>query len=229
MIYTPADGNEEEHGTKTASHTFRDAEFAMAVSPDMSTILISHKSEKEDLDELPFYRTDKKAKKRALKKTHVVAAYDFKTFKKIGLIQEIFDLVFSASYSTDGKDILIYTLPHSRTGARPGGLLGFLSKADAKTFEVTRATFMSRLGEPDWEISADKRSIAVPSIETRPKPVLQIILYDYATASINQNFDLNTRFLEVNTSGRVTCAFMPDGKSLLIAYGHKLAIWKMQE
>lgn len=215
-------------GDKLRSQTVPETMFAMAVSPDMKTIAISHKTEKEDLDELPFFRSDKDARKQALKKTHIVALYDFETFKRKGLVQEIFDLVFSVTYSKDGKDLMIYTLPHSRQGARPGGLVGFISKAEAQTGVVTRATFMSKLAEPDFKVHSDNQIIGVGSIELKGRSVPQVLLSDYNTGTLLKKFDVNTRFMEVLSDGRITFAFPPHHNFVIVAYGNKIAKWKLK-
>jgi hypothetical protein len=216
------------NGNKTISHKVEGAMFSMAINPDRTIIAISHKTSEADLDALPFYKNDKKARKHALKRTHVVVLYDYNTFEKIATAGEIFDLVFKAEFTADGKELLVYTIPHSKAGVRPGGLLGFITKIDGKTGEIKRASFMSRLPEPDFKLKNDQAILGVSSIESRTRGIPQVILYDYNTGSLINKFDLETRLLETMTDGRLSFEFLPNSNNLLIGYGDKIALWKLK-
>lgn len=216
-------------GEKIKCQTIPNISNTVAVSPDGKMFVVSKKPVAGDLTDIPSLRTDKTAQKEALKRREIVEFYDFENFKKLRACTDVFDIVFSMRFSDDGQRLFVYNAPHTKlqTGT---GRQGYINKVIVSTGEVTRAIFSSSIAEPDYKENADASLVGNTSVEFQPKMVPVILICDPNTARPLSVFEINVRLGEgiregIKVADRTSFAFLPDGKTVVLGYGGKLAVW----
>ncbi|HPF89873.1 MAG: WD40 repeat domain-containing protein [Flavobacteriales bacterium] len=203
---------------------------AIAISTDGRFIAVAHRPTREEAATLTAIRNDKKALKTAEKLGQVVIIYDRSTLARVAMLDELFDKVFRLEYSPDGTDLWIHAKAHSRKGGNPNPNQSYVDVADARTHVMKRTSFPSlALFEPDFRASTDGTLFAIGSQQGR---FMEVHLYDRSTGSMKDRFVLSYRLFEKMFSkaefpsdGRLSFAFLPDGKRLLMTFGNRLIEW----
>ena len=82
-----------ESGKKDKSFKVHEASNGIAISPDGNTIAVSHSVNDEELQAMPRYKKDKKARKFISKYKQQITLYDAHSFKKKMTVNEFYDIV----------------------------------------------------------------------------------------------------------------------------------------
>lgn len=214
-------------GEKIRCQAIPNISNTVAVSPDGKMFAISKKPVAGDLTDIPSLRSDKTAQKEALKRREIVEFYDLEKFTKLRACTDVFDIVFSMRFSDDGQRLFVYNAPHTKLQTGTGtGRQGYINKVIVSTGEVTRTIFSSLVAEPDYKENEDGSVFGNTSIEYKFKGIPTIILCNPETANPVSKFDVNVRIGETMMADRTSFAFLPDGKTVVLGYGGKLALWK---
>ncbi len=214
-------------GNSVRTITVEDATNALAISNDGNTVAVSHKLRKDDIDDIPSIRSDKKTIKSVLKFREGVSFYDFTSGKRIKTASDIFDIVYSIRYTADGKRLLVYNVANSKlqaqAGGSDGGRQGYISQIDATTCEVLRTIVSSMIAEPDYKESSDNKYLGVSSREASPV----VLLYDMEMGDLLHRFEVPIRLFKDVAGNPPAFIFLPDNKTVWLNHAGKLAIWKL--
>jgi len=217
-------------GEKTRSFTVPGASNYAAISPDGRMIAVAHRPQEEYLKSLPQFSKDKQALKTTLKFKQMITVFDEENFSKMYSVGEFYDIIFTLSFSEDSKTIYCYNISHTKIQTALQGRQGYVSLADATTGEPSRTIFLTLSNfEPDYKLSPDRKLFGVVTNGKYP----EILVYDYTTGKIQARFELTARLLEgisdgeFPTDGRTSFEFLPDSKSMLIVFGNRLLLWKI--
>ncbi len=217
-------------GNKIKTLNIEMATNAVAISPDETTIAVSHRPTLEQVKNSPTIRNDKKAKKAikpALKYREMVSLYDAKTLVKIKTVNELYDIIYRLQFSKDGSQLFSYSIPHTKMQVSTAGRQGYIYAIEMPSGTPSRTAFMSLAPyEPDFFEKDDLKTFGVVSSDGFP----EIRLYDYKTGRNTQNFNLKQRLMDaykkgMGGDGRASFAFLPDN-SILIVSGNQTIIWK---
>jgi WD40 repeat protein len=235
-LVTLSEGNkvaihEIETRKEIRSFSVPDATNSLAISADGRLIAVSQKTYKEDLVKNPFYINNKKNQANLEKYKQQVTVYDYNTFDKLYTIDAFYDIVYRLEYTTDGKYLLIYSIPHTRLQG-PNGKKSYVEVVDAQSREPLRNSFGSLSNyEPDFKLSHDNRYFGIISL-SGAFPELQI--YDFETNEMLKRFELSYRLFEKTkqgefpTDGRSSFIFLPGDKEVLIVFGNRVILWNME-
>jgi WD40 repeat protein len=206
------------------------ASNSVAVSADGKLLAVSHKTSKDELKDLPAYKNNKKNRPVLEKYKQQVSVYDYETFKKLYTIDAFFDLVYLLEYTDDGEYLFIYSIPHSKVQG-PSGRKSFVEVVNAKTGEHLRPSFPSLLSyEPDFKLSHNKKYFGIISMGLR---FPEVHIYDFNTNVMLGRFELGARISEafqkkeMGSDGRVSFVFLPGDKEVLLTFGNRIALWKL--
>ena len=217
-------------GNKIKTLNVEMATNAVAISPDETTIAVSHRPTLEQVKNAPTIRNDKKAKKAikpALKYREMVSLYDAKTLAKTKTVNELYDIIYRLQFSKDGSQLFSYSIPHTKMQLSSAGRQGYIYAIEMPSGTPLRTAFMSLAPyEPDFFEKDDLKTFGVVSSDGFP----EIRLYDYKTGRNTQNFNLKQRLMDayrkgMGGDGRASFAFLPDN-SILIVSGNQTIIWK---
>jgi hypothetical protein len=204
---------------------------SMAVSSDGNLIAVSHKTYKADLVKNPAYKNNKKNQPILENYKQQISVFDYATFKKLYTIDAFYDLVYRLEYSSDGKYLFIYSIPHTKLQG-PNGKKSYVEVVNAKTGEPLRNSFGSLANyEPDFKLSHSGKYFGIISLSTK-FPELHI--YDFESNELLMRFELSYRLFEKTkegefpTDGRASFIFLPGDHEVLIAFGNGVIKWKME-
>lgn len=219
--YTLSDGRKEK------SKSLPYATSSIAITPDGRELIISHEPSDEELENISSVRNDKKAMKSARQFRELISFFDFETFKKNRTVNEVYDIIFHMRPSSDGKTLFLYARPHTKLKEQ-GAMEGYINTVDLQSAEPKRASFMSRIPEPDFKDSPDGKYFAVVSSD-RQYPQLHI--YEAETGAMVTIFDITHYFAQRLAKGE-----FGDGRSyfvwsgndeITLVYGNHLLKWRI--
>jgi hypothetical protein len=217
-------------GEKTKSFTVPGASNYAAISPDGRMIAVAHRPQEEYLKSLPQFSKDKQALKTTLKFKQMITVFDAESFSKMYSVGEFYDIIFTLSFSEDSKTIYCYNISHTKIQTALQGRQGYVSLADATTGEPSRTIFLTLSNfEPDYKLSPDRKLFGVVTNGKFP----EVLVYNYETGKIQARFELTARLLEgisdgeFPTDGRTSFEFLPDSKSMVIVFGNRLLLWRI--
>jgi len=215
-------------GEKEIFFEVPDATNAIAVSPDGKTVAVSFKPTADDIKNVPTIRDDKKAQKQTLKFRQMVAFYDLATKQKKYVTNEVFDIIYSMKYSKDGSSLWVYNVPSTRLQTSTAGRQGYINKVNALNGDVGRIILMSLAAEPEYNESGYGAWMGVVSVETTWGTTDVLLIYETEYGKLQKNFRMDKKLFEnAGYSGRTSFVFLPDGERIILAYGSKLAVWRM--
>jgi len=201
---------------------------AMAISPSGNELVVSAKPFADDLRNIPSIREDKKAMKEAMKYREIAVFYDANTFEKKFMVKDIFDIVFSMHFSKDGSMVYLFNAPNTHLRAQQGAARnGYIQAVKAADGEPERVMYSTAATEPLFKESGDRKYFAVTSIEQRFRVLNSINLFDRESGTMLKNFINDFRITEDVHAGRASFEFLPGNENILLGYGSKLAIWKI--
>jgi WD40 repeat protein len=200
---------------------------SIAINRDV--LVVSQKPTLDDLKNIPSIREDKKAIKEALKYREVAVFYDAKTLAKKFVANDIFDIVFSMHFSRDGNTLYLFNAPNTHLRSNQGAERnGYIQSADAADGSVSRIIFPTSAAEPQYKESPDRKYFTSTSIESRFRILNSVNVFDRETGATTKNFINDFRWTEDVHTGRASFEYFPDNETLLLGYGSKLAVWKLQ-
>ncbi|KAF0132158.1 MAG: hypothetical protein FD155_682 [Bacteroidetes bacterium] len=217
-------------GSKLKSFRVSGASDAIALSPDGSTIAVSHIVTKADLKGDRRFKK-KKAAKPVLRYKQLVSFYNTTTFEKLKTVNEFYDIVYRLRFSNDGNNLFVFQIPHIKVQTSKQTLT-YVSRVDGKSFEALRGGLTSQsIGQPDIRLSNNGQFFAINSKGNRFQ---EIHLYDFASGTLLQRFELGQRLFEKGSEGeklikdsRPSFLFLPDDTSILITMGNQMIIWNL--
>ena len=217
-------------GSKLKSFRVSGASDAIALSPDGSTIAVSHIVTKADLKGDRRFKK-KKAAKPVLRYKQLVSFYNTTTFEKLKTVNEFYDIVYRLRFSNDGNNLFVFQIPHIKVQTSKQTLT-YVSRVDGKSFEALRGGLTSQsIGQPDIRLSNNEQFFAINSKGNRFQ---EIHLYDFASGTLLQRFELGQRLFEKGSEGeklikdsRPSFLFLPDDTSILITMGNQMIIWNL--
>ncbi len=217
-------------GSKLKSFRVSGASDAIALSPDGSTIAVSHIVTKADLKGDRRFKK-KKAAKPVLRFKQLVSFYNTTTFEKLKTVNEFYDIVYRLRFSNDGNNVFVFQIPHIKVQTSKQTLT-YVSRVDGKSFEALRGGLTSQsIGQPDIRLSHNGQFFAINS---KGNKFQEIHLYDFASGTLLQRFELGQRLFEKGSEGeklikdsRPSFLFLPGDTSILITMGNQMIIWNL--
>ena len=220
-------------GNKTKAFKVSKASNGLAVSPDGRFIAVSHLPDESELKKDAYYKKNKKALKAALKYKQQLSIYDATTLERLYTVNSLYDIVFRLEYSPDGQTLFCLHVPHTKVKTGVGSYQTYISTIDGKSGEALRKGFTSLYNyEPDFKLSPDGKFFGVVSRSTK-FPELHI--YDFATGKLLERFEMSYRLWEKTDGGfnpgdgRMSFAFLPDNKTVVMTNGNHLIYWKLKQ
>jgi hypothetical protein len=236
-LVTLSEGNkvgihEIETRKETRSFVVLQATNSLAISADGKLIAVSHSTYKSDLVNNPAYKNNKKNRPILEKYKQQITVFDYNTFEKLYTIDAFYDLVYRLEYTKDGKYLFIYSVPHTKLQG-PNGKKSYVEVVNAKTGEPLRNSFGSLANyEPDFKLSHNGKYFGIISLNKIMYPELHI--YDFETNELLKRFELSSRLFEKKkegefpTDGRSSFVFLPGDEEVLIVFGNRVIIWKLE-
>ena len=205
---------------------------SIAISADGKLIAVSHKTYKQDLVKNPAYKNNKKNQPILEKYKQQISVFDYNTFEKLYTIDAFYDIIYRLDYTSDGKYLFIYSIPHTKLQG-PNGKKSYVEVVNAQTGEPLRNSFGSLANyEPDFKLSHNGKYFGIISLNKMMYPELHI--YDFETSELLKRFELSHRLFEKSTEGefphdgRSSFVFLPGDEEVLIVFGNRVVIWKME-
>ena len=203
---------------------------SVAVSADGKYIAVSHKTNKAELVNNPAYKNNKKNRPILEKYKQQVSVYDYNTFEKLYTVDAFYDLIYLLDYSSDGKYLFVYSIPHVKLQG-PNGKKSYIEVVDAKTGQPMRQSFSSLANyEPDFKLSHNGKYFGIISLS---KMFPELHIYNFETNELLKRFELSYRLFEKTKEGefpgdgRASFIFLPGDEEVLIIFGNRLIKWKM--
>ena len=203
---------------------------SLAVSADGKYIAVSHKTYMSDLKNNPAYKNNKQNQPILEKYKQQVSVFDYNTFEKLYTIDAFYDLIYLLSYSEDGENLFVYSIPHTKLQG-PNGRKSYVEVVNAKTGEPLRQSFGSLSNyEPDFKLSHNKKYLGIISLG---KNVPELHIYNFQTNELLKRFELSYRLFEKTgegefpTDGRSSFIFLPGDEEVLLVFGNRVIKWKM--
>jgi hypothetical protein len=108
---------------------------------------------------------------------------------------------------------------------------GYLTRIHTSDWTQDRLILPSlSVYEPAFDVSPDEKLIAISSNQKYP----EVHVYDAETGTMLDRFELSYRLFqktdegEFPTDGRSSFEFLPDSRSIVMVFGNRLLIWKLQ-
>jgi WD40 repeat protein len=203
---------------------------SLAVSADGKYIAVSHKTYMSDLKNNPAYKNNKQNQPILEKYKQQVSVFDYNTFEKLYTIDAFYDLIYLLSYSEDGENLFVYSIPHTKLQG-PNGRKSYVEVVNAKTGDPLRQSFGSLSNyEPDFKLSHNKKYLGIISLG---KNVPELHVYNFQTNELLKRFELSYRLFEKTgegefpTDGRSSFIFLPGDEEVLLVFGNRVIKWKM--
>ena len=218
-------------GKKLKSFTVKDATNSVALSVDETYIAVSHRPTEEQVKNSPTIRNDKKAKKAikpALKYREMISIYDATTFEKIKTVNELYDIIYTLKFSTDGKRLYSYSIPHTKMQTSTAGRQGYIYTISVPDWEPQRVSFVSLSNyEPDFMENSDHSLFGIVSMEGA---FAQVNIYNAKTGRLVDRFNTVQRLRDglnkkMMGDGRASFVFLPD-ESILLVTGNSTYLWR---
>jgi hypothetical protein len=214
-------------GKKITSWPMADAANAIAASADGSRLFVAHMPNSKQLQDIPVMRNDKKAIKPALKYRNLISVYEIESGILEKTIPEIYDIIFQMELSDDDSKLLVYSKPHTKFNPA-AAMNGYVSMINTQTFLPERASFMSRVVEPDFKDSPNGHYFAMVS-QGKIGPQLQI--WERETGKMYSLYDVYNRMGQAIkdkefSDGRAHFLWL-DNDTILILYGNYLTQWNI--
>ena len=219
-------------GSKIRSFKVEHSNDAIAMSPDGNQIAIAQTVNKEDIKGDSRFRKQKKAAKLTVKYKQQLSIYNSETGKKIATINEFYDIIHALRYSAGGEVLLVFQKPHLKvqTGFQSRSYINLI---DVETNAPMRKAFTTQsAGFSELRFSSDGSLAATNSRGTRFE---EIHLYDVASGTLLQRFEMGHRLFEKDTQGeklikdsRPSFVFLPGNKALLIVMGNQMIQWNFE-
>ena len=221
-----------ETGKKEKSFTVENASNAVAISPDGSSIAVSHHVSEEALMKVARFKKDKKSRKFIAKYRQMITVFNATTFEKKYTVDEFYDIIYRLEYSKEGEILFCLQIPHM--AAQSGGKRqSYISTIDGVNGEPSRKGFTSEATyEPDFKLSDDGRLFGIVSNGMRN--YVEVFIYDFATGKMLKRFELSCRLFEksdgefIRSDIRSSFVFLPDNKSVLLTMGDNFVLWDME-
>lgn len=203
---------------------------AIAISPDGKYIVASHKPTVDDVKDFPTFRNDKKAIKEMIRYREIISWFDFETLKKLRTTTDVLDIVYGIRFSTDGRYMFVYNVANTKLQDTKGLRQGYLNKIDSGTGEVMREIFSTNALEPDFKNSPGGYFFGTTSLQMKNRMVTEVLVSDMKTARMINRFEVGVSLFEgVMLTDRTAFVFLPDNKTILLAYGNQLALWNFMQ
>jgi len=204
------------------------ATSSIAVTRDGSEIAVSHEPSEEELEQIASVRNDKKAIKSAMKYRELISFFTFDTFRKTRTVDEVYDIIFHLQPAMDGRTLFVYARPHTKLKEQ-GLNEGYINTVDIKSGEALRASFMSRIPDPDFKDSPDSKYFGIVSRDSKSP---QLHVYETATGAMVTIFDI-THSMGVSIANHETgdgrAYFVWSGNDeITLVYGNHLQKWRIE-
>lgn len=215
-------------GKKTNHFIVENATNSLAISPDETTIAISHRPTLTQIKNSGTIRNDKKSKKAinpALKYQQMVSLYDVNTFQKTQTVHELYNIVYHLQFSEDGSRLFNYNIPHSKIQTSSAGNQGAIDCIKMPDGTPLRTSFGTlSLYPPDFKEN-NQTFFGVVSTDVAP----QINIHDYQTGKMLARFDTRQRLFDgikkkMYGNNKASFIFLPN-ESILIVTGNQTIIW----
>jgi len=201
------------------------AACAIAIDPLGKFIAVGLRPTAPQLQQVPSMRNDKKAMKPALKYRQLIGIYTVEDGSVVRIVPAIYDLIQGMHFTADGEQLLVFSVPDTRSHMAPGG---HVEQVQTETWEPLRASFMTWTSRPNMAVCPDGGTLALSSIEGKNKRKLTV--YDRTTGDTRLMIDLEQKHRYDKAEGelhdaRLGYAWLPDGR-LLIAQGPSLGCYR---
>ncbi|MDP2722981.1 MAG: hypothetical protein Q8O72_09505 [Bacteroidales bacterium] len=217
-------------GEKIRSFILNQATNGLAVSPDGKYLAVSHKPNEKELKKEPYYKKNKRALKAALKYKNQISVYDIESFSLQYTVNSLYDIIYRLEYSPDGNTLFCLQIPHIKVQSSKSGRQSYISTINGKTGEPQRKGFTSQASyEPEFKLSPDGKLFGMVSRNGR---FTELQLFDFETGRIKDRFEESYRLFEKTEvgmtmgDGRMSFAFLPDNKTLVMTMGNHLIFWE---
>lgn len=203
---------------------------SFGISHDGSIVVVAQLPTEDDLKSIPSIRNDKKAMKEALKYREVAVAYDALSFKRVYLVNDIMDIIFSMRFTADGKGLFLFNAPNTKLRTSSGSARNaYVQVVNPTNGEVTRTMFATNAPEPIYKESPNGYYVGVTSVEHQRTVANSLLLFDRSNGQTLKRFKNDFRVFENIVIGRACFEFLPDGKTIALGYGNKLILWNFEE
>lgn len=215
-------------GETVTQFEVQEATNAIGLSSDGKQVLVSHRPTKEQLEQIPYMRNDKKNIKPALKYRQMVSAFDAETGSRMYLVPEIYDIVNQIYNVPASSRAYIFSLPSAKVNAV--GYQGYVNMINLEDGQPLRESYSSLSPEqPAMQYEPSQHLFGISS--TEKFPVLNI--YDAATGTMVEQFDTRHRtFAAAETDGYkgsvAAFTFLPEPGKILVGYGNTLTLWTLK-
>tara|TARA_B100001109_G_scaffold255524_1_gene259001 strand:- start:4418 stop:5518 length:1101 start_codon:yes stop_codon:yes gene_type:complete len=207
---------------KTIKQTTLEAGMnAIAISPDGKDLAVVVKPTKDDLDNVPSIRDNKKVKKLAIKYRQAIAIFDAETLEKKLLVNEIYDNINLMSYTKEGNKLICFNVASN----------SYINVIDATNYEPTREGYLSRTSiQPDFGYGWNQSYFGIATFDQWPA----LNIYSVENGGIVDSFNTKMKIWKnmkkkIYPGSNTSFVFLPDERHVLIAYGNTLIKWQIQK
>jgi hypothetical protein len=210
-------------GAKEKSFKVDRLAWSLLVAPDGKSFYASHEPTEGDLENIPAIRNDRKSWKSAIKYRDAISQFDISTGKRIALVPEIYDPVYTMKTCGTSHTLYIYSRPHIKL--KPQGYNeGYVTAIDMKSNSVLKQNYMTREVNPDFSLSPDGVHMA---IITKEKSWPQLHVYDVEKNELVSVLDISRSLGQLIKErefgdGRAYVVWTPDGDILMLCGNHLL-------
>ncbi|MCX6234947.1 MAG: hypothetical protein NT175_09545 [Bacteroidetes bacterium] len=218
---------------KEGSFEVPEATNAIAISPDGKYLAISHKTDARELKSDPRYKNNKKNLDILIDYKQQITLFDAKTFEKLFTVDEFYDIVYRLIFSKDSQYLFCHSVPNTKLQKKSNPKEGYVSVIDVANKNPLRMIFptITYYFEPDFKLSSDMKLFAISSFNK----YTEVHIYDFETGQMLYRFQVSFRIIDkekgerLSLDARVSFAFLPDNKSMIITSGNRLVLWKFEK
>ncbi len=220
------------NGKKERSFQVPMASNAVAISPDMKHIAVSHHLDSKELKKNPAMKKKKgKFIKNTAKFKQKVSVYSTGNFSLQYTINRFYDIIYKLEYSPDGKTLFCMNIPHikAQTGQQR---LTYINTINTENGEAQRLGFTSSAPyEPEFKLSNNGKLFGLISQGTR---FVELHVYDFETGNMLQRFEQSYRLFEksegemIIADSRTSFDFLPGDEYILMTMGNNILKWNLK-